>query len=560
MTSRAWCDLSIWSYLLLGPFACVLAGADPVYEDITARTGIDFRHQASHTSRKYLIESMSGGVAMLDYDGDGRLDLYFVNGAELKDPMKAGAAPVKSATRFWNRLYRNQGDGTFRDVTEKAGVQGRGYGMGAAAGDFDNDGRADLYVTNYGGNILYHNRGDGTFEDVTKKAGVAAGGWSSSAAWVDFDHDGRLDLIVARYLKWDFEPDIWCGGRREGYRSYCHPDQFEPAAHVVYRNRGDGTFEDITAKAGWGKAPGKGLGIAIGDYDRDGWIDIAVANDSAPQQLFRNLGERRFEEAGLAAGMAYDDDGHTYAGMGIDFADYDNDGWPDLFINALGLQRYALYRNHKGAFEYESVASGVAGITRLLSGWGARFLDYDNDGWKDLFVAQGHVMDNIALTQPSLGYLEPPLLMRNAEGKFIDVSAKSGEPFRKPMAARGAAFGDLDNDGWIDVAINCNDGPAVILRNRGGNGNHWLMVETAGTRSNRDGIGARVRVVTADGVERHVTVSTSGSYLSSSDKRAHFGLGGQTMVKLVEVVWPSGQVQTVESVRADQVLKISEKR
>jgi hypothetical protein len=303
---------------------------------------------------------------------------------------------------------------------------------------------------------------------------------------------------------------------------------------------------------------GKGLGIAIGDYDRDGWIDIAVANDSAPQQLFHNVGGARFEEVGLAAGMAYDDDGHTLAGMGIDFADYDNDGWPDLFVNALGLQRYALYRNRKGVFEYASNTAGVAEITRLHSGWGTRFFDYDNDGWKDLFVAQGHVMDNIELTQPALLYRELPLLMRNIRGKFTDITAKSGSPFARPLAARGAAFGDLDNDGWIDIAINCNDGPPVILRNRGGNGNHWLLIDLVGSRSNRDGIGANIRVVTPDGVERHATVSTSGSYLSSNDKRAHFGLGGQTMIARVEVVWPGGRVQTVEGVKADQVLKIVE--
>jgi hypothetical protein len=524
-----------------------------IFEDVTARSGIAFRHRKSATSRKYLIESVSGGVAMLDYDGDGRLDLYFVNGALLKDPMKAAELPDKSDPRYWNRLYRNQGDGTFRDVTEAAGVRGRNFGMGAAVGDYDNDGRPDLYVTNYGSNILYHNRG-GVFEDVTAAAGVAAGGWSSSAAWVDFDHDGYLDLIVARYLRWDFEPDLWCGARREGYRSYCHPDQFEPVTHIVYRNRGDGTFEDVTAKAGWGKAAGKGLGIAIGDYDNDGRIDIAVANDSAPQQLFHNLGAGRFQESGLAAGVAYDDDGHTYAGMGIDFGDYDNDGWTDLFINALSLQRYALYRNHKGSFEYASTETGIAPITRVHSGWGAHFMDYDNDGFQDLFVAQGHVMDNIALTQPASRYLESALLLRNQAGKFTAMPAVTG-----PIAARGAAFGDLDNDGWTDVAINCNDGPPVLLRNRGG-GNHWLTVDTVGTRSNRDGIGAKVRVVTEDGVARYATISTAGSYLSSNDKRAHFGLGSRTAVKVVEVVWPTGVSQKIENVKADRVLRVVEAR
>ena len=529
----------------------LIAADPPVFENITGRTKIDFHHRKSGTPNKYLIETMSGGVAMFDYDGDGRLDLYFVNGAELTEGMKAGAAPGKSGPRFWNRLYRNQGDGSFRDVTETAGVRGQGYEMGAAAGDYDNDGRVDLYVTAYGGNVLYRNRGDGSFEDVTKAARVAGGGWSTGAAWVDYDHDGRLDLIVARYLKWDFEPDTWCGARQAGYRSYCHPNQFQPATHLVYRNRGDGTFEDATVKSGWGASPGKGLGIAIADYDRDGRIDIAVANDSAPQQLFRNLGGGKFEEVGLTAGVGYDDDGQTYAGMGIDFADYDNDGWPDLFVNALSLQRYALYRNRKGTFDYASNATGVGRITRLHSGWGVRFVDFDNDGWKDVFVAQGHVMDNISLTQPSLRYVEPPLLMRNQHGKFSELLEQSGAA----CAARGAAFGDLDNDGWVDVAINCNDGPPVVLRNQGAKGNHWLTIDLTGSR----GIGAKVRVVTPDGAERHATVTTAGSYLSSSDPRAHFGLGGNKAAKLVEVVWPDGRMQTLENVPADQAVKVTQR-
>jgi hypothetical protein len=529
-----------------------------LFEDVAASAGVTFRHQKSATSRKYLIESVTGGVAMLDYDGDGWLDLYFVNGAELKDPMKAGQVPDKSAPRFWNRLYRNRRNGTFEDVTEKSGVRGQGYGMGAAVGDFDGDGRPDLYVTNFGRNILYHNKGDGTFEDVTDRAGVAGGGWSASAAWVDFDGDGRLDLIVARYVKWDFEPDVWCGSRNDGHRAYCHPDQFQPITHIVYRNLGDGRFEDVTRKSGWAESPGKGLGIAFHDFDRDGRIDVVVANDSFPQQLFRNLGNGRFREMGLDAGIAFDDDGRTYAGMGVDFADYNNDGWPDVFINALASQRYALYRNDQGRFEYASPQTGIASITMMRSGWGARFVDYDNDGWKDLFVAQGHVMDNIQLTQPGLRYLEPMLLMRNEHGKFRDVSAASGAPFQSPRAGRGAAFGDLNNDGWIDIAVNVNDGPAVILLNRGGNGNHWLTVDAMGS-ANRDGIGASIKITPESGPEQYGLVGTSGSYLSASDKRVHFGLGSAAHVKQVEIRWPSGVVQILEGVKADRILIVREK-
>ena len=502
---------------------------------------------------------MVGGVAMLDYNKDGHLDLYFVNGAALADPMTAGQQPDKRDPRFWNRLYRNNGNGTFTDVTEAAGVRGHSYGMGVAVGDYDNDGWPDLYVTNIGRNILYHNNGNGTFTDVTEKAGVVGGGWSAGAAFVDYDGDGRLDLIVTRYLDWDFSGNIWCGEHKPGYRAYCHPDQFKPSSHLVYHNNGDGTFTDVSKKCGVGSVPGKGLGIAINDFDRDGWPDILVANDSFPQQLFRNNHDGTFTESALPLGLAYDDDGKTFAGMGNDFADYDNDGWPDVFINALANQRYALFRNEKGhSFDYVAGPSGVARISMLHSGWGARFMDYDNDGWKDLFVGQGHVMDNVELTQPSVKYREPLLLMRNRAGQFDNVSAQSGAPFRQPLAARGAAFGDLNNDGFVDIAINCNDGSALVLINQGGNGNHWLLVNTVGSVSNRDGIGARLRLVSESGLEQYGYVSTAGSYLSASDKRVHFGLGGDRMVRLLEIIWPGGTVQRLEKVPADQVLTVQE--
>jgi hypothetical protein len=535
------------------------AAAHRGFENVAARAGVGFRHAASRTSQKYLPESMGGGVAMLDYNNDGWLDLFFVNGAALRDPMPPGGKPDKSDPRYWNRLYKNNGDGTYTDVTVEAGLRGEGYGMGVAVGDFDNDGWPDIYVTNFGRNILYHNNGDGTFTDVTDHAGVGGSGWSVSACFVDYDRDGKLDLVVTRYLDWDFSRNIYCGEKRPGYRAYCHPDEYQPATHLVFHNNGDGTFTDVSKKCGIGSVPAKGLGIAINDFDRDGWPDIAVANDSFPEQLFRNNRDGTFTEVAAEFGMAFDEDGRTFAGMGIDFADYSNDGWPGVFIDALTTQRYALFQNRKGrAFDYVSGLAGISRITASHSGWGAKFVDYDNDGWKDLFVAQGHVMDNIELTQPSSHYREPMLLMRNQKGKFEDVSKLSGSIFQVELAARGAAFGDLNNDGYMDVAVNCNDGPAVILMNRGGNGNHWLIVNTIGTRSNRDGIGTTIRLVSLSGEEQQGFVSTAGSYASASDKRVHFGLGSASGVRMLEITWPGGTVQRIEGVAIDQVLTVRE--
>jgi hypothetical protein len=526
------------------------------FVDVTTASGVHFDGQAYHTSKKYLIETMGSGVALLDYDNDGRLDIFFANGAPLSDPTAPGTIPQKAGPRDWNRLYHQKEDGTFEDVTETAGLAGAGYDMGVAVGDYDNDGYEDLYVTGYGGNHLYHNNGHGKFADVTEASGTGGGGWSTSAAWVDLDNDGRLDLVVLRYLKWDFA-DLWCGERREGYRAYCHPDLFQPIVPLVYHNDGNGHFTEIAAKIGLDK-PGKGLGIAIADYDRDGHTDIFVANDSMLEFLYHNKGNGTFEEVGLAAGVAVDGDGRTYAGMGVDFSDYNNDSLPDLIITDLANQKYALYQNGgDGTFTYSSYTSGVAGATLLHSGWGVDFLDYDNDGWKDLIVAQGHDIDNIQLDYPQLRYKEPMLLMHNDGKRLVDVSGASGDVFREAWVGRGLAAGDIWNDGRVDVVVTTNSGPAYIVRNETPTSNHWIGIKLVGHQSNRDGIGAEIKLTTSKRTQ-FVTVSTAGSYLSSNDKRAHFGLGNDAAAQSIEIRWPSGTVQTLKNIAGDRVLVVDE--
>jgi enediyne biosynthesis protein E4 len=535
-------------------------GQSPVtFTDITAQTKIDFKQAASATSQKYLLESMGGGVALLDYDNDGRLDLYFTNGAQLFDPMPKGAMPGKRDAKFWNRLYHQKRDGTFEDVTMSAGVKGESYSMGVAAGDYDADGFSDLYVTAYGSNILYRNRGDGTFDDVTKRAGVAGAGWSTSAGWLDYDRDGRLDLFVACYAEWDFEKGaLYCGDPRPELRAYCHPDNFKGASNLLFHQKADGTFEDSSAPAKITDPNGKGLGVAFADFDNDGWTDIIVANDSVRQQLYRNKGDGTFEEMALMAGVGYDENGKTFAGMGVDARDYDNDGFVDILITALSSETYPLYRNNgDNSFTYTTNTTGVGQITLLFSGWGTRFVDVDNDGWLDIFVAQGHVLDTIEKTSAYLKYKQTPLLMRNTGKGFVNVSLSAGQAFNNPVAARGAAFGDLDNDGDTDIVIGVVEGSPVILRNEGTR-NHWLGVSLTGARSNRDGLGARITLIDGNGRRLVQEVTKAGSYLSSSDSRVVFGLGAVATVKSVEIRWPGGRTQKIMNPSIDRYLTINE--
>jgi hypothetical protein len=533
------------------------AGVTPgKFSDITVPAGIHFQHIAPHTTRKYLLETMAPGVALFDFDNDGRLDIFVTNGALLTDPTPKGTIPQKPGPEYWNRLYHQKPDGTFEDATEKAGLQGVGYGMGVAVGDYDNDGYEDLFVTAYGGNRLYHNNGNGTFTDVTETAGVGGSGWSSSAAWVDLDNDGLLDLVVVRYVTWDFS-DIWCGPPQAALRQYCHPDSFPPIRLLAYHNDGNGHFTEVAQKIGLSK-PAKGLGIALVDYDRDGHIDLYIANDSWPGFLFHNKGNATFEEVGLAAEAALDGDGRTFAGMGVDFADYNNDGLPDLIVDDLANQMYALYLNNgDGTFNYASYATGISRMTRMHSGWGVRFFDYDNDGWKDILIAQGHDLDTIEKSNPQLHYREPMLLLRNTGKGFADVSADSGDVFHEAWVGRGLAIGDIDNDGRIDAVVATNGGPLHILHNETPTSNHWLTLKLVGHRSNRDGIGAEVKLVTASGPQ-WVTATTASSYLSSSDKRVHFGLGAESSAQSIEIRWPSGIVQTLKDVRGDQILQVDE--
>ncbi len=527
------------------------------FEDITAKSGVDFATDSSPTPNKNQPETMISGVGLIDYDNDGYPDIFFINGAAIP-------SLKKESPKYYNRLFHNNHDGTFTDVTEKAGLAGDGYDMGVAIGDFDNDGWQDIYVASVTKNHLYRNNGDGTFTDVTDKAGVGSPMfkgqkmWSAAAGWVDYNNDGKLDLFVSNYCRWEVNKDPVClGGGR--LRSYCHPKFYEPLPSTLYRNNGDGTFTDVSDQTGISRKLGKGMGVGFNDYDADGFIDIFVANDNMPNALFHNLKGKAFEEVAMDAGVAYSENGKAVSGMGAEFRDLDNDGLPDIWHTATELETFPLFHNRGNSIFIDVTGrSGLARPTLEMSGWSNGVADFDNDGLKDLFVARGNVLDNVA-EFTNRTYAEPNTIFRNlGKMKFEDVTAQTGPDMQVAEPYRGAVIGDLFNDGHMDLVVTALNGKARILRNVTSNSNHWVAFQLVGARSNRMGIGAQLKVTTEDGNSQYDIVSTSAGYGASRDPRAHFGLGAFKTVKQLEIRWPSGVRQVLRDLPADQIHRIAE--
>jgi len=548
----------ILSGILLGSGVLTAGpGTGPiVFEDIAQRSHLTFVSDSSPTSNKNQPETMVAGAALLDYDNDGYLDVLVVNGAAIPSLQK-------ESPKYWNRLYHNNRDGTFTDATEEAGVAGVGYGMGVAVGDYDNDGLPDIYVVNVGRNQLLHNNGNGTFTDVTDKAGVAGGildgkkMWSVSAAWLDYNNDGLLDLFVSNYCKWEVNKDPYCGPTPK-LRAYCHPNNYANLPNTLYRNNGDGTFTDVSAETGIAKYVGKGMGVAIADYDGDGFMDIFVANDNHPNFLFHNRGGKKFEEVALESGVAYAQSGSALSGMGVDFKDVDNDGLPDIWHTAVENESFPLFHNIGGGQFVEQTSQAQLAVTRTMSGWGNGIFDFDNDGWKDLFVARSNVLDNIAQFG-NRKYEEPNSVLRNlGKGKFEDVSSGAGPDFQVAAPHRGVAFGDLDNDGRVDAVVTVLNGSLRYFHNISKNNNHWIILRLVGKKSNRMGLGAQVRITTDDGKVQYNQATTAVGYASASDSRVHFGLGGSRTIHKVEITWPSGIRQVLSDVPSDHILKVEE--
>jgi hypothetical protein len=518
------------------------------FADVTAKSGIDFVHKSGASREKYMVETFGSGVAWIDYDNDGFPDLYFVNGAP-------GAA---------NALYHNNRDGTFKDVTPQAGVAGDGAGKGAyktgvAVGDYDNNGYLDLYVTALGPNILYRNNGDGTFTDVTSAAGVAGGPteWSTSTGFLDFDRDGRLDLYIVNYLDYRLDQNPYCGLRKEGFRMYCLPTLFDGTSDRLLHNNGDGTFSDVSRQAGIANPAGKGLGIALCDFDRDGDTDIYIANDMVRNFLYRNNGNGTFQDVAYGAGVGFDMSGKPQAGMGTDCADYNGDGLPDIFVTNFAEELNTLYENRgEGIFEDVSTKAGLGSGYGPL-GFGTKMFDFDNDGDLDLYVTNGHVIDNVKLYQPNLMYAQKDLLYENVGGRFKDVSQQSGPALQTERVGRGLAVADFDNDGQLDVVITSVGQRPVLLRNQGVQSGNWVVISAKGTKSNRFGVGATVKLETSEGQQVR-EINNVASYLSSNDIRLHFGLGKAKIIQRIEILWPSGTRQMLKDIAVNQILVVEE--
>ena len=526
------------------------------FENTIEGSKIQFKLKNSLSPQRYTFETMVGGVAVFDYDNDGLLDIFFTNGAAIP-------SLEKSDPSYSNRLFRNNGDGTFTDVTEKAGLQGIGYSMGAAAGDYDNDGSVDLYVTGVNRNQLFHNNRDGTFTDVTEKAGVGGfvpklgKAWSVAAGWFDYNNDGRLDLFVVNYLNYSIKTATLCV--QQGLPAYCSPSDFQGTPNILYRNNGDGTFTDVSEQSNISKYVGKGMGLAFADYDNDGFTDIFVSNDSFENYLLHNNRDGTFTNVALLAGVAYNAFGNAIAGMGADFRDIDNDGRPDIFETAMFGEGFPLYRNlGEGQFQDIAATAGLSALTRRSTAWGAGVFDFDNDGNKDLFTANSDILDN------SMELAHRPFALANQvfrnKGKlsFEDLSSKAGKTFSVPAPHRGAAFGDLNNDGRMDAVVTVLNGLPELWMNRSPNHNHWIILKLVGVKSNRDGLGTKVKITTSLGTQYN-QATTAVSYNSSSDKRVHFGLGSAGVIDSIELAWPSGIKQVLKDVKGDQILTVTER-
>jgi hypothetical protein len=525
------------------------------FENVIEQSKIKFKLKNSVSPKRYTFETMVGGVAVLDYNNDGFLDIFFTNGAAIP-------SLEKSDSSYWNRLFRNNGDGTFTDVTEKAGLQGIGYSMGVAAGDYDNDGFVDLYVTGVNRNQLFHNNEDGTFTDVTDKAGVGGmipklgKAWSVAAGWFDFNNDGLLDLFVVNYLNYSIKTATPCV--QQGLPAYCSPVDFLGTPNILYRNNGDGTFTDVSEQSHISKYVGKGMGLAFADYDNDGFTDIFVSNDTFENYLLHNNRDGTFTNVAPLAGVAYNAFGNAIAGMGADFCDVDNDGKPDIFETAMFGEGFPLYKNlGDGQFQDVTATAGLSALTSRSTAWGVGVVDFDNDGNKDLFTANSDILDN-SMELAHRPYPLPNRVFRNQGGlAFEDLSAKAGTSFQVPAPHRGAAFGDFNNDGKIDVVVTVLNGPPEIWMNRSSSANHWIILKLVGAKSNRDGLGTRIKVTTAVG-SQYNQATTAVSYNSSSDKRVHFGLGSAGVIDTIELTWPSGIKQVLKNVKADQILTVTE--